>query len=70
MFRSSCDDFSCLGTTGAGKVKNRAQMTRFSARNIPTLFGMKFLLFPISTAKQGFGRILTTFPGPGTTGAG
>jgi len=30
---------------------------------------MQFLSFRISTAKKCFGRILTTFPDPGTTGA-
>jgi len=70
MFRSSFDDFSGPGTTGAGKVENRAQITRFSARNIPTLFGVQFLSFSISTTKQCFGPVLTTFPGPGTTGTG
>jgi len=29
--------FPGLSTTGAGKVENRARMTRFFARNIPTL---------------------------------
>jgi len=36
-------------------------MTQFSARNIPTLFGVEFLSFPPNTAKNCFGRILTTF---------
>jgi len=64
IFRSSFDNFSGSGTTGAKKVENRPQMTWFSARNIPTLFGVQFLSFPISTAKQCFGPILTTFLGP------
>jgi len=34
------------------------------------LFGVHFLLFPISTAKQCFGPIFTTFRGQGTTRAG
>jgi len=45
-------------------------MTSFSARNIGTLFGVEFLSFPISTTKNCFGRILTTFPGPDPTEAG
>jgi len=35
-----------------------------------TFFGVQILSFPMSTAKLRFGTILTTFPGPGTTGAG
>jgi len=71
MFQSNFDDFSGLGTTGEkGKVENGAYITWFSDRNIPTLFGVQFLSFPISTAKKWFSRILTTFPFPGTTGAG
>ena len=66
----SFDDFSGPGTTGVGKVENKAQMTRFSARNITTLFGVQFLSFRISTTKPCFGRILTTFPGSSPTGAG
>jgi len=38
-------------------------MTRFSARDIPTLFGVQILSFPISRAKKCFDRILTTFWG-------
>jgi len=45
------------------------QITRLSARNIPTLFGVQFLSFRISTTKKYFGRILTTFPKSSTTGA-
>jgi len=45
-------------------------MTGFSAQNIPTLIVEQFLSFPIITTKKCFGRIFTTFPGPGTTGAG
>jgi len=70
MLRLNFDDFSGLGTTGAGKVENWDQMTRCSARNIPTRFWVQFLLFPIIMTKQCFGRILTTFPCPGTTRAG
>jgi len=44
-------------------------MTRFSNKNIPTVFGDKFLSFPISTAKKCFGRILTTLSGLRTIGA-
>jgi len=60
MFRSNFDDFSGRGTTGAGKVQNGAHMTRFSARNSPTLFGVQFLSFPVSTVDKCFGWILTT----------
>jgi len=59
--------FSGPSTTGAGKVKNEAYMTRFSAPNIGTLFGLQFLSFHIGTNKNCFGRILTTFPGPDPT---
>ena len=69
MFRSSFDDFSGPGTTSTGKVENRPQMTRFTARNILTLFCGVVLSFPISTAKQCFRPILNTFLGPGTTRA-
>jgi len=62
--------FPGSGITGAGKVDNRARTTWFSARNILTLFRVQLLSFPISTAKQCFGRLLKTFPGPGTSGAG
>ena len=60
MFRSSFDDFSGLGAFKGRKVENGAKMTQFSARNIPTLFEVKFLSFPINTAKKCFGWILTT----------
>ena len=70
MFRLNFDDFSGLGTTGGGKVQNGAPMTRFSARNIPTLFEVQLLSFPIGMAKKCLGRILTTFSRPGTTWAG
>ena len=45
-------------------------MTPFCTRNIPTMFGVQFLLFPVSTAEKCFSRILMTFPGPDTTGTG
>jgi len=38
LFQSSFDDFSGPGTTRGGKVENRPHMTRFTGRNIPTLF--------------------------------
>jgi len=57
-------------TTGATKVENRTKMTTFGTRNIPTHFVVQFLSFPISTVQKCFGRILTTFPDLGTTGAG
>jgi len=60
--------FPGLVTTKTGKVENRARITRFYTRNIPTLFGVQFLSFPISTTNKCFGRILTTFPDPGTNG--
>jgi len=44
MFQSSSDDFSGTSTNGAGKVENEDHMTRFSARNIPTLFGGTILI--------------------------
>jgi len=60
--------FLRLDTTGASKVENQAQMTRFCTRNIPMLVRMQFLSFPV-TAEKCFSRILTTFSGPDTTGA-
>jgi len=69
LFRSSFDDLSGPSTTGIGNVANRPQMTRFTARNIPTIFCGAILSFPISTAKQCFGPISNTFPGLGTTRA-
>jgi len=53
--------FPGLGTTGTGKVENGAHMTRFSGRNLPTLFGVQFLSFPVSTVGKRFGSVLTTF---------
>jgi len=47
--------------TGAEKVENRARKTRFCTRNIPTLFGVQFLSFLVSTAKKCFSRVLATF---------
>jgi len=63
MFRLNFDDFSGPGTTGAEKVENGTHMTRFSARNISTIFGVQFLSFRIETARKCLGQILTTFPG-------
>jgi len=57
-------------STIAEKVENRAQMTWFCTRNIPTLFGVQFSVFPISTAEKCFSRILMTFPGLDTTETG
>jgi len=62
--------FSSPGTTGEIRVENRACMTRFSARNIPTIFWVQFFSFPINTAKICFDWILTTFPCLRITGAG
>jgi len=42
-------------------------MTRFSAWKVPTLFGIQFLSFSISTAKKMFRSNLNDFSGPGTT---
>jgi len=71
MFQSNFDYFSGPITTGAGKVENWAQMTRFSTQNIRTLFTVQFLSFPISTtAKQCFDRIFMSFLGPSPTRAG
>jgi len=44
-------------------------MTRFSGRNIGTVFGVQFLSFPIDKAKNYFGRISMTFPSQGPSGA-
>jgi len=52
------------------KVEKKAQITRFSAQNIPIPFGVQFLSFSISTTKHCFGPILMTFSGPGSTGTG
>jgi len=60
--------FSGLGTTGAWKVENGAQMSRFSARNVPTLFWVQFLSFRVNTTKKCFRRILMTSPRPCTSG--
>jgi len=60
--------FPGLETTGARKVENRTQMIRFCTQTIPTLFGVQFLLFLVSTTKKCFSRILMSFPGPDTTG--
>jgi len=62
--------FPCLGTIKVGKVKIRARLIWFCTRNLPTLFGTQFLSFLISTTKKCFARILTTFPGPRSTGIG
>jgi len=67
-FRRILTNFPTPGTTGASKAENRVWKTRFNAWNIPTLCKGQFLSFPIST-KKNFGRILTTFPGPGISSA-
>ena len=68
MFQSNFDNFSGIGLhrnrLGEGEVENRARMTPFCTRNIPTMFGVQFLSFPVSTAEKYFGQILTTFSGP------
>ena len=58
--------FSSLGTTRARKVENRNLMYRFCTWNIPTLYGVQLLSFPINTIEKCFGQILTTFLGLGT----
>jgi len=50
------------GTTIVGQVENLVRKTRFCTRNIPTLFGVQFLSFHVSTVEKCFGRVLTTFP--------
>jgi len=52
MFRSNFDDFSEPGTTGVAKVENRAQMTTFGTRNIPTQFVVQFLSFLVRTVEK------------------
>jgi len=56
--------------TGAGKAENRVRITRFYIQNIPTLFGVRFLLFPVNISHKCFSPALTTFPGSDTTGTG
>jgi len=51
------------------KLKTGTHMTRCCARIIPTLFGVQFVSFPISTAEKWFGQIFMTFLGTGTTRA-
>jgi len=60
--------FSGPEHNGEGKVENGVQINRLSARNVPTLFRVQFLSFPVSTTKKCFDRILTTFSGLGTAG--
>jgi len=74
MLRSNFDEFFGSGNhrnwPRAGKFENQARMTLFCNRNIPTMFGVQFLSFPVSTMEKYFIRILTTFPGPESTRAG
>jgi len=58
-----------MNPTRAGKVENRSRMTQFCNRNIPSQFVVQFISFLVSIVKKWFDRILTTFLGPGTTGA-
>jgi len=60
-------------------LENRVRMTPFDTRkvptrfynqNIPTMFGLQFLLFFINTTEKCFGQILTTFLGSDTTRKG
>jgi len=53
-----------------GNAEKRVRMTLFCTRNIPTMFGVHFLSFPISTTENCFGRILTTIPSTNNNGAG
>jgi len=39
-------------STRSGNAQNRARMTWFCTRNLPTLFGVHFLSFPVSTAEN------------------
>jgi len=63
VIRSSFDNFFESGQhwniPQAGKVENRVRMTPFCTRNIPTMFGVYFLSFPVSTIEKCFIRILT-----------
>jgi len=56
MFRLNIDDFFRSGhhwiRLERGKFENWARMTRFCTRNIPTLFMVQFLLFPVTTAEK------------------
>jgi len=74
IFLPNFDDFSMSGhhrnRLGADKVENRAQITSFCTKNIPTMLRVQFLSFPINTAIKYFGQILMTFPGPESTTAG
>ena len=45
-------------------------MTLFCTQNIPTLFDVQFLSFPVNTEKKYFSQILITFLGPNTTRVG
>jgi len=56
--------------TRVGKVENQTQITQFCTQKIPTLFGVQFLLFLVSTAEECFSRILMSFLGLDTTGTG
>jgi len=56
-------------STRVGEIENPAQITWFCTQNIPTMFWVKFLLFPVGTAEIYFGQVLTNFPGLETTRA-
>jgi len=62
--------FPSPNTIRGGKVKNRARMTWFCTRIIPTRFRVQLLSFLVDTAKRTFGQILATFSGPNTTREG
>jgi len=74
MFWSNFDDFpgpkNHRCRPRASKVVNRVQMTLFCTQNIPTLFGLQFLSFLVSTTENLFNQILATFPALDTTEVG
>jgi len=69
MFGSTFDYFSGPTTTGAGKVENRPQIIDLPPETYSYFLCVQFLSFSISTTKQSFSPILTTFLSPGTTTA-
>jgi len=74
MFWSNFDDFpgpkNHRCRPRASKVVNQVQMTLFCTQNIPTLFGLQFLSFLVSTTENLFSQILATFPALDTTEVG
>jgi len=49
------------------KLKTGPGWLHFAPENIPTMFGVQFLSFPVSTTEKYFDQTLMTFPGPDTT---